>query len=283
MNLTALRAQINLGDFKPEAGKKYLVEKHDGTIFFGEILSYDARELLLKTADKGEVIIPKHELHAISQPDDVKLDESGKYIAEDRFATRYFITTNGLPIKKGDHYVQWNFFGPDFQFAVSDNLGLGFMTSWVAIPIIGTIKYSVEVSPGVQIGLGALLGTFSWADFDSGLALPYATVSIGNRRSNIAFSGGYGALILDGESEGRTLVSIAGMHRFSNSISVVFDSFIGPGLRADETGYAILIPGIRWQRSNRQAIQFGLAGIVVDGEVFPVPIPMLQWFHRLNW
>ena len=283
LNARAVQSQVDLLTFTPEPGVKYLVEKNDGTVFFGEILSYDAREVLIKTTDKGEIILPKYELNSISLADDVQLDSSGKFITEDRFATRYFITTNGLPIKKGEHYVQWNLFGPDFQFAVSDNFGLGVMTSWLAVPIIGSAKYTIPLGGNTNLALGALLGTFAWADANSGLALPFLTISQGNRRSNLSLSGGYGVAIIDGESEGRTLISIAGMHRVSNSISLVFDSFIGPAFNSDKTGYALLIPGIRWQRNNRSAFQFGFAGVIVDGEIIPAPIPMVQWFNRINW
>jgi hypothetical protein len=61
---------------------------------------------------------------------------------------------------------------------------------------------------------------------DFGGALPFATISFGDRRKNITFSGGYGAIWQDGYFEGRAITSVAGMIKVSPKISFVFDSFI---------------------------------------------------------
>ncbi len=131
-----------------------------------------------------------------------------------------------MPIKKGEHYVQWNLFGPDFQFGLGKNLGVGIMTSWVGIPIIGTIKKSWQLGEKTQFAVGALIGTGSWALPDWGGALPFGTLSFGDRSKNIAISAGYGAIWQNGDLDGGALASIAGMIKVSPKISLVFDSFI---------------------------------------------------------
>jgi hypothetical protein len=231
----------------------------------------------------------------------------GEFIGEDAFATRYFITTNGLPMKKGQHYIQWNLFGPDFQFALSDNFGVGFMTSWLAVPLIGTAKYSFNPKDNVQFAIGGLIGTSSWVAFSSpdanfGGALPFATISFGDRRKNLALSGGYGAVWFGSETEGSALSSIAGMVKVSPKFSLVFDSFIVmPGGERvvydyyyDQSGNyvsiqktekrpitAIFIPGLRWHQGEGKAFQFGFTGIYAEREMVPFPIPMVQWYRTL--
>jgi hypothetical protein len=114
----------------------YQIIKQNGAVFIGSIISQDAREVLLKAEDVGLVYIPKHEIEEINEI------LAGEEVASGGlFATRYFLTTNGFSIKKGENYVQWNIFGPDFQFGVADNFTLGIMTSWVGLPIVGTAKY----------------------------------------------------------------------------------------------------------------------------------------------
>ncbi len=224
--------------------------KQNGKCFVGTIVFQDAREVLLKTDDLGLVYIPKHEIEKISE-----INDSNEIVTGGLFATRYFLTTNGFSIDKGDNYVQWNLFGPDFQFGVADNFTLGVMTSWVGLPIVGTAKYSGKIADKLYGGLGFLGGTGSWAYPEYGLLLPFGFLSGGDRENNINFTAGYGALFYTryisdititstptdystnsyrynstetNEAEGRLLFSIAGMFRINDKYSFVFDSFFMP-------------------------------------------------------
>lgn len=268
----------------------YRIVKTDGGEIIGKILSQDAREILVLTNDNRKIYIPQHIIKEIVLVSKSDFNHRGDFIGEDKFATRYFITTNGLPIKKGEHYVQWNLFGPDFQFAVAENLGVGVMTSWFGIPIIGTIKKNWVLGDKTQVAIGGLVGTGSWAFPDFGGALPFATLSFGDRTKNIAVSAGYGAIWQGGDLNGRALTSIAGMIKVSPKISLVFDSFILlPGRTTTTTmgntfrpaGLALLIPGVRWHQEEGRSIQFGFTGAFFEGEIFPVPIPMVQWYRTL--
>lgn len=294
----------------PPADSMYRVVKTDGAVLIGKLLQSDAREILLRMEDGREIYIPQHVIKRLEPLSQEKRNISGEFVGEDRFSTRYFITTNGLPIKKGQHYVQWNLFGPDFQFALANDVGVGIMTSWLGTPIIGSIKKSWRLSDDAQFAIGGLVGTGSWISPDWGGALPFATVSLGNRQRNIAFSAGYGAIWSDGRTVGRTLVSVAGMVKVSPRFSLVFDSFIMPqapsqivtytydayvydpltgvGSYAPRTGsyvqtrpgFALLIPGIRWHQAEGKSIQFGFSGIITENGSFP--IPMVQWYRNLN-
>lgn len=289
----------------------YRILKTDGGELIGRILKQDSREILLLTQDNRQVYIPQYIIKEITLLKEKDFNTMGDYVGEDKFATRYFITTNGLPIKKGEHYVQWNLYGPDFQFGVGKNFGIGIMTSWLGMPIIGTIKKSWILGEKAQFALGGLFGTGTWAAPDWGGALPFGTISFGDRTKNIAFSGGYGALWQGGEANGRALTSVAGMVKVSSKISLVFDSFIllrgqtetrtetyqeyvynpNNGLYEEQTvthtykdekpGFALLIPGIRWHQGEGQAFQFGFTGLISNGELLPVPIPMVQWYRTL--
>ena len=263
--------------------------KTDGGELIGKIISKDAREILLLTNDDRQIYIPQHLIKQIIEVKPTDLNQRGEFVGEDKFATRYFITTNGLPIKKGEHYIQWNLFGPDFQFGVAKNFGIGIMTTWLGMPIIGTVKKSWKLSEKMQFALGGLVGTGTWAGPEWGGALPFGTFSFGTRRSNVALSGGYGAFWQNGDLDGRILSSVAGMIKVGSKISLIFDSFIFlPALRnttangdAFDEGLAILIPGIRWHQAEGKAIQFGFTGVYSNGELLPFPIPMVQWYRSL--
>ena len=259
---------------------QYRFVKTDGGEIFGKILSQDAREILVLTKDNRKIYIPQHTIKEIVLINSNNFNQQGDFVGEDKFSTRYFITTNGLPIKKGENYVQWNLFGPDFQFGIGKNLGVGLMTSWFGIPIIGTIKKSWELGDKTQVAIGGLFGTGSWASPDFGGMLPFGTISFGDRTKNIAISAGYGAIWQDGGTTGRALTSIAGMIKVSQKVSLVFDSFIFlPG--KTESGLALLIPGVRIHQSEGKAIQFGFIGMYANNELIPVPIPSIQWYRSL--
>lgn len=304
LNLTSFSQNDSL---KVIDSTMYRVIKYDGTEYFGWIIQKDARELLLKLPTKEALYIPSH---LIKETVAVKPDEftiKGEYIGEEIFATRYFITTNGFPLNRGDHYIQWNLYGPDFQFGIGKNLGVGIMTSWGGIPIIGNFKYTIQTKKRVNFALGTLLGTGSWGLPDYGLALPFGSITLGDRTMNITASGGYGLVVLNGDSDGRGLCSVAGMIKIGKKISLVFDSFIvmsgnnttrtytdyvynpvtmqtSPVVRTEivkHPGMALLIPGIRWHSSPNHAFQFGFAGIYADNQFMPFPIPMVQWYRKL--
>lgn len=292
------------------ADSMYRVVKTDGSILVGKLLQSDAREILFRTQDGREIYIPQHVIKRMEPLSQEKRNLAGEFVGEDRFATRYFITTNGLPIKKGDHYVQWNLFGPDFHFAIRDDLSVGVMTTWLGTPLIGSIKKSWKLNDVSQFAVGGLFGTGSWIMPDWGGALPFGTISFGDRQKNIACSGGYGAIWTNGDRQGRTLLSVAGMVKLSNQFSLVFDSFImpaGPDRTVTytyqayvfdpvtgqggyeqrtgsyvqrQTGFSLLIPGIRWHQSEGRAFQVGFSGVVADGETFP--IPMVVWYRSLK-
>jgi len=191
-----------------DMSKIYIITTYQGGEFVGKIISQDAKEVLIETKDKGQVLIPKYEIKEMKEIQVEEFTKNGDYIPKQVFSTRYFLTTNGLPIEKGESYLQWNLYGPDFEFGVGKNFGLGIMTSWIGMPIIGTAKYSIPLSKKANLAIGTLLGTGSWTAPDFGIALPFTALTLGDRRSNINFSFGYGAVFSDGQSDGRVLMSV---------------------------------------------------------------------------
>lgn len=296
-------AQNNSSAAQHDSTMLDVVIKNDGSQYIGRIISQDAREVLIETKTIGQVIIPKHEIKEIRKVRPGEISGSGNYVPQEVFSTRYFITANGLPIQKGESYILWNLYGPDFQFGVGKNFGLGIMTTWIGMPIVGTAKYSINLAEDLNLAVGTMLGTGSYMAPEFGLALPFTAITYGNRRSNINLSAGYGAMFMDGDAEGRFLLSVAGMSKIGRKLSVVFDSFLVPPgpyrtryinqydyatntfipvpVRERREAVALVIPGLRWQLESDKAFQFGFGGLYVDGEFMPVPLPMIQWYRKI--
>ncbi len=183
-------AQVEEDSVRKVDTKVYIVETVDGNIFMGTIISQDAKEVLILTKDRGEISIPKYQVKSIKELEAGQLNSKGEYVPSEVFSTRYFITTNALPLDKGENYILWNLFGPEFHWGVADNFGLGIMTTWGGVPIIGTAKYSIKLGDKASFGIGLLAGTGSWIFPRFGGVLPFGALTIGDRRANLNFSGG---------------------------------------------------------------------------------------------
>lgn len=255
--------------------KTHVVVKNDGSEYTGVILEDNGREILLNTKNLGKVYFPKHEIKSITEVDKTKEIEEELY-GEEFFSTRYFLTTNGLTQKKGEHYTLLSLYGPEVQFAVADNLTIGGLTTWFGIPIVLSVKYSFQLSDNLYFGAGVLGGSLSWVDYTANGALPYASLTLGNNANNITLSGGYLFLQNSADSYQSPLYSFAGMFKMGNRVSFIIDSF---GFMENDYNFLFIMPGLRIG-DNKRAFQIGLTQLYVDNQFIPFPLPTLGWFRR---
>lgn len=272
----AAQDQDRAANSSQDTTQVYIVIKNDGSRYVGEIISQDAREVHLMSREVGELIIPKHEIQAIRLFN--KETDTEKRPGE-VFASRYFLTTNGHAIPKGETYIIWNIYGPDIQFGMSKRFSMGLMTTWFGVPIIGTAKYSIPFSASFSMSIGTLAGTGSWAEPEYGIFLPFTSFTLGGKETNLNLAGGYGALFGDGEPEDRIIFSIGGKTALNDRFSLVFDSILIPETDYNTPG-ALLVPGLRLNTDPNKAFQIGFGAIAADGELYPYPLPMIQWFRR---
>jgi hypothetical protein len=281
-----LLASVSLSygqDYADSLGTQtYKVIKQDGGVLIGRMKKNDAIEVILVTDNLGDVVIPKHLISEIKVIDAADLDNDGRLKPHNGFHTRYFITTNGFGLKKNESYVQWNLFGPDFQVAINDRLTAGLLTSWVGIPLIGSVKTTIPVGEGVNLALGGLAGTGSYAQPSFYFTLPYAALTVGNTQRNFNVAGGYGLIGFQDNRSGGFIASVGAAAALTSKIAFVFDSFFLMS-QQDERSLAsgFIIPGVRWNQSENKAFQIGFAGIIANGRTSPFPLPMIQWFRRL--
>jgi hypothetical protein len=285
-NCLIINAQDTINRVDPQI-KTFIVTKNDGTEYIGHIITQDEREVLIDTKEIGRLFIPKHEIKSIvelTSSDVISGATPENYI----FGSRYFLTTNGLRMRKGESYALFNYWGPEIQYSVSDKLTLGAMTTWVAMPIVLSAKTSFSANENLHFGLGLLAGTLSWASWKTVGALPYGTVTLGNSINNINFTAGYAMITgnpgsdnlnsTDEDISGSApLLSVGCLLKITKKISFVGDSFI----YAKEGSFAIIVPGIRVSNKPNRAFQMGFAAVYAEGEMIPMPIPMVSWFIRI--
>lgn len=165
-----------------------------GDIYVGQVLSDDGREVLLLTAEIGKIYLQKEKMESIKPyVHTINNLKEGGFQSSGPFTTRYYFTTNALPIKKSENYAMINLFGPEAHFAVTDKFSAGIMTTWIASPMVLALKYTLPTkNPKVNFGLGTLMGSSGYLLQGRGYGgLHWGMVTFGSRLSNITFSGGY--------------------------------------------------------------------------------------------
>lgn len=235
-------------------GKQYVITIHDGVEYIGEILSDDGHEILMETKTLGKVYIPKFEIKSIIEIIDKKSIIYNEYQPTGPFTTRYSFTTNALPIKKGENYGMINLYGPEAHLALTNKLNIGIMTSWIASPLVLATKYSFKSDESkVNISFGTLLATTGYLNNFKGYGgIHWLNITIGDRKNNFTFSGGYSYLqtgiindpavgvyteeeYFEAEEQSSSLrkmiqgpvFSVAGIFKVGAKYSFVFDSMIG--------------------------------------------------------
>lgn len=178
----------------------YLIVTVTGTEYFGQIISDDGREVLIMTKKIGKLYLTKESIKSISKVKDSDLLEleamynnNGEFNSEGPFSTRYYFTTNCFPVKKGENYAMIHLYGPEVHFSVSKRLSVGVMATWIASPIALALKYTIPTkNEKVNFGLGTIIGSSGYLNQGLGFGgLHWGMVTLGDRKSNLTFSGGY--------------------------------------------------------------------------------------------
>lgn len=199
----------------------YLIKKTDGGEFYGFILSDDGREILLKTVNIGKIYISKSDIESITVIKTEKINADGtvkyeNFRATGPFTTRYYFTTNALPIEKGENYAMIHLYGPEVHFAINDNFSLGVMSTWIASPIALAAKYSFDSETDVHFSLGTIVGSSGYLlNAQAFGGLHWATVTKGDREKNISLSAGVAYARL-GENWGDTYIGSKYQYSYSS-------------------------------------------------------------------
>ena len=189
-----LHAQVPNTSAPSSDTTKYIVVKHDGNEYVGQILSDDGREVLIVTKSLGKIYIPKSDIKSMRPLDYAEDVAKGEVSTAGVFTTRYQFTTNCFPIKKGENYAMLNLYGPEVHFAVHKDFSVGIMSTWIGSPIALALKYTRgTANPKINYGVGTLLGTSGYFNQGKGYGgLHWGMITYGDRRNNATLSVGYG-------------------------------------------------------------------------------------------
>lgn len=272
-----------LNTVKNRTSKIYQIKTTNGKILIGTILEDNENGILLLTLEKKDKIrIPKYDIESMEEIDQRRILNGDLLKGESIFATRYAVTTNGLPMKKGDAYFHsFYFLLYDVEYAVSDHISIGAMTSFYGSPFLLNVKYATTISDDINLGVGILAGPLLlFRPSEGSLIIPYTSLTFGNRRNNLSFTAGYPSFASGNNSDGQLLFSVGAMAGISKSSFFVFDSFI---FNAADLNAFFLMPGIRVESpKNSSAWTFHIGAVGVNDKIAPLPIPVITYAHAFN-
>jgi hypothetical protein len=177
----------------PDA-ERVMVYFYGGDQKAGRMLSDDGREIKLETEVLGIIFIQKEQIESIIPFSKLEVESYGEdYRTASSFATRYYLTANAIPVKKGDHYGKVHLFGMESHFGLTEQLSAGVLTTWVVSPIIVSVKYSLPIKEEYfHVAGGSLIATSGYLNtFAGGGGLHYGVMTIGDRIRNVSFQAGY--------------------------------------------------------------------------------------------
>jgi hypothetical protein len=247
--------------------KYYLVVKIDGSEYRGFILKDDGREILLETNSIGKMYINKSDIKLIKEVDKSETENIATSVAysdlreQGPFTTRYYFTTNALPIKKKENYAMIHLYGPEVHFAVTDNLSVGVMATWIASPIALALKYSFKnpnPDSDVHFALGAIVGSGGYLSPQSFGGLYFATLTKGNRSSNVSLSAGYSHI-----NTGTIFnVNNNSYRKYFVERNELKENFVPYDFNSDESNSRLTAT----PNSNNGSLVFGVSGIKAIGK-----------------
>ena len=172
-----------------------LIVKNDGGEFIGKIISDDGREILVVTKAIGKIFINKSDISSITKVDEglenKENKENKEFRASGPFTTRYYFTTNALPIKKNDNYGLIHLYGPEIHLSVGNKTSIGLMATWIASPIALVLKQQIYSNNNFHVSIGSIIGSSGYINQGQTYGgLHWGTMTIGNRLSNFSFSAG---------------------------------------------------------------------------------------------
>lgn len=247
-------------------GKKVMVSTVQG---------FEIRGTVSATSDSSMTVITEFGtvVFKASQIESIEHDEyTGAFRFPNPHDTRYFFGPSAIPIKKGKGYYQnlmvvGNFLNVGLTDWLSIGGGFEFISTVSGEPIgFLTPKVGWQVADKLHVGGGVFLGGMV-SEFS--FTMPYAAITYGTSESNVTLGGG--SVYTNSEWMQNGMYMISATHRFSNSVALLTENYILPGL--EDVNYF----GIHGIRILSEKNAFDLGVIAIPGLTDGIPLPYVGY------
>ncbi len=244
--------------------KTYIVVTNDGAEFIGEIISDDAREILMNTRDRGQMYIPKHTIKSVQLMGNDNY-QNGELITENHFPNHYMFSSNVLPLKKREFVANtYYFLGYSLNYSVNENVAVGVHTSIVGRPIGLGLKTSFTISEMNYLGVemhGGFLSIDQGNYFMGHIGVKYTR---GNEKANfsvgagvVSLSAGFTNTYSGTASINGYYLNAAGCSRISKKSMFVLEGFTAP-----DNKIGLVAFGLRSMKKEHTSFTFGLCNLI---------------------
>jgi|GEM_PF-1382112 len=271
--------------------KYVVVELENNTSITGKKVSDDGREIGIMTVDKGLILIPKYQIRTITVSATMPT-VGGKRVFPNPHPSRYFYSPSGIPLKKGEGYIQAIYFlAYQGQYALTDHFSIGITSTLWASPFLVNMKYtntlhkSADGKKNIYLATGIQAGSLTYIDPGTYLGIGYAGLTFGNAESNITINGGVLGESYIGYSyyydEGREndflpAISLCWNQRVNSNLSFMGEVWL--------LGNTIVGgPGMRFYSGRKNTIDFAILGgadLSYGDGIFG--IPFISWTRKMG-
>ncbi len=225
------------------------VELLDGTRLVGSITAEDGTTVTIKLRSGSVLSFDKTEIKNI-KPISGEIKD-GQFRRLDPNTSRLAFGPTGRPVKKGEGYVSFNYlFFPLVAYGVSDRftatVGVSIVPFTPAQLVYAAPKFAIIKEEKFQAAIGFFGVTVvgeGFSDFPN-LSLFYGSTTLGSEYSAATIGLGWGR-VSDGDDESqwadRPLILIGFEHQVSNSLKLISENYIIPGVEG-----ALVSGGLRF-------------------------------------
>lgn len=250
--------------------KKYIFEFRDGTTIIGTYLYSKEGNIWIKDMLNDEVYLPKVMVAQVHEANENNI-VNGEYWFPNLHDTRYFFSPSAFGLEKGEGYFGHSyFFLWQMQYGISEDVSIGFGTSFAGFPTSLNVKYVHEIHKNLNTAFGYFwvgdLFNFTGDDQSSLINLPYTVLTTGSKEKNLSIGFGYNLQEMssgDMDAIDRLALNVGGITRTSRRFSLVFEAWLVN--IGDDEPIAWGGPGVRYYRKiNRVSAKNGAGAKTFD-------------------
>jgi hypothetical protein len=254
--------------------QKYVFEFRDGTTLIG---TYDYEEegnIWVKNMSNEAVYLPKVMVAQIHDANEENIKD-GEYWFPNLHDTRYFFSPSAFNLEKGEGYFGHSYWALwQMQYGVTDQLSLGFGTTFIGLPASLNAKYSFEIKENLNSAIGYFwvgdLFNFLGEDENSLINLPYTVFTKGTKENNLSIGFGYNIQNFSEDNidpANRIALNIGGVTRTSRRFSFIFEAWFLD--LANDDPIILGGPGFRYYRKiNKVSAKNGAGAKTFDIQLF---------------
>ena len=272
----------NPGEMMLSAKQRVRITLSDGQTMIGRVKCKD-QQCRITSSNGLKIEIDRS---SITRIDELSAREKNPHFDANR--TRYLYSPSAFSLKTGEGYLsQKELFFTSVAYGVTDHLtiiGGAALPLWLgdAFNIILGAKYSFDLDDHLRMAAGAETFNFPTASF--GLILSFVGLTLGDEEAHVTFNAGK-PFAYSGNSDNipenssAFMLSLSANKKLSKSARLITENWLFLSINQPRSNLTLNSLALRLQG---ESLAVDLGGILLgsDGDIFPIPIPWLDFAYN---